>query len=492
MVSEQERRRARLLGAATAVLGALALLLAGGCLLALAILLPDVLGEGGGGHFGGLAVVGAMVISSIALPVALVLGLGGGFYVRAGVRARRAGERTPALWRAGLASLGLGGLVAVAALWSDVVGGMHGLAAGTFFLFSAHGVVTIAAGRPGARAGGRRVAALLVAGGLGIALVTSLIMRGGAAELLDGAPLPGLAATLSSYRGIPQALALSPDGARLAVVDGGRITLFDVSADRELWTTHLATHAKRGSGVEPSLVLSPDGSKLLYVHPEGFAVLEVARGEVVLQPRCGSGFERSGAFARGGAVLALSAATVGEGAVCLLDSSSGATTVTIGRSCSSLTADAGGNRVWGLCNIEGGSVPTAFDAVTGLEVLALAAFSHSFALFPDGARVLTIQPWADPPTVRVHDAASGVESKRLPLGRHASDIVGPLGQGDAWLLHGGDVLFEIDVADGRVTRTVCDDVAGAAVAGGRMATMATPRSHSCHPEGETLRVQAVR
>ncbi|MDC0674467.1 hypothetical protein [Nannocystis radixulma] len=490
-------RAALLLGGATAVMGALMLLLAVAAVLWAVGMSP---GSASHGHFGGIAFAAWFMLVAGLAPGVVVLCTLAVFYARAGLRAHEAGVRTFGLWLAGWTSLALAVVTAIVALaveagWlgrsiEALLGVWRELAIAAFVVLGAHGVATTALGRPGAITR-RRAVAWLLGGAVVVAIGTALIVRGGADQWLDGPPLPGLADSVSGFWGRPDALALSHDGTRLAAAQGSRFTFFDVDADRELWTTHVRAFAQEGAD-PPHLIVSPDGSKVLVAARAGFAVLDAARGDVVLRPACGpgqspSGSEptRSGAFAREGTVLVLSATASQsdqESAVCFLDATSGAQLAVIARSCDQLTATAKGDRVWGSC----GGAPTALDPATGAELLAIDTVAHEFAVFPDGTRIITTPSMhSGPRWIRVFDADTGAKSLEFSIEQFSSAVVGPLRGGEAWLIAEGTALIEVDLAERRVTRTLCGDFWAAATAAGRLVT----RSRDCHPNDESLWVR---
>lgn len=497
---ERERSALRL-GQAAVVMG--------GSMLALAFAaVVWVLGlhsrTASGGHWGGIASTAWFMVVLAVVPGVVVLTTLAALYVRAGRRAYQHGRRTRGLWITGLTSAALAVTTAAIALAVEAgslgtsVSGLFGawreLSVALFVVLGAHGVTTIVLGRPCATSR-RSAAGWLFVGASGVALGAALILRGGADQWLDGPPLPGMAASVTRFGGLPHALALSGDGTRLAAANGGRITFFDVPADRELWTTHLRDAAWRGTSDPPSLAISPDGSTLLYAAHETFAVLDTSRGEVLYRPTCGPGVaptgtrpEQSGTFARGGAALILSGASLSEredGQVCILDTATGTVQSTIARACTSLTATEKGDRVWGLCN---GGHPTAFDAVTGAELQRLDTVAFALALFPDDTRIITaISSLGAPGPVKIHDTATGARLLEFTIAEGSETIIGPLRGGESWLIAGGHRLFEVDLPTRRVTRVLCDDLRAAASAAGTVVTA----SATCHPDGRYLWLRDV-
>lgn len=477
----------RALGYATALVGASALVLA---LRLVAGLFPLLAGGANrGGHFGGLAVIGAVFVTAVVVVLSALTGALGVLYVVAGLRQAAAERRSAGMLVVAAASTVVA-LMAYALVFfrldegawlGDFIGvDARILTRAAFALYALHAMLTLSVGRSPKRL--TSVAARFLGGALlPLALVAVLLNRPSLQDD-DGAPARRrlFGASIDSYDEVAQELQLSTDATRLAVVDRRHtVTVFDATSGEELWVRQL--DEKDVGADEPALVFSPRGSWLLYAYSGGFVQLDAGTGTILRRIRCAEGVLESGAFSADETVLVLSVADIGGGTVCFHDAVTGEerSRLTVpGDGCHALVASAESNRVWGIC----GFAITAWDALTGKEVLQIESLVKDVHVSPDGSRVFAIgvPPEDGPQAFYVFDAESGAELRRFSVDAFSVRIIGPLRGG--WVVWGNPRLFVIDPGDEAVSRTLCAEVASAAVAADTLVTMSNRANSECHPE----------
>lgn len=448
--------RIRLLRGATALVGVLLLAAAPGALLWGA---PEVLSSRSD-HFGLSALLPVAVIV-FRLPVAVVLAIAGALYCRAALRTAASPEdRILGLQLFGGLSLVIAVVTIVtviAGTWQTSMLDAWPPLTASLVVFGLHAALTGAYTRP---ASPRREAVWLLSGAATLTL--GLILIHAAFTAFEAPSNTSVAVTRVVDPAVPRpprppppppvrALALSPDATHLVTARDRWLAVYHVPTDRTVWSDHLEG---RSDDDPPALALSPNNSRLLYADESTFALISAGSGDVLHEFTCDppgrEQYDRPGvsaAFVRDGARAVFAATSRDQGTLCFVDLNTREITATVQRACRSLSASVHGDRVWARCD----GALVALDPLTGDELQSLAADPPTFAVFPDGRRILALTAAS---TLQVL-AVDGEHTTEFPLDRPAEAIVGPLRDGAVWLLQGPSGLFEVDLATPSAARVLC-------------------------------------